>query len=234
MKRVKKYNRLTAATGKSIARPANNQGIRPQYANREQSWLNFNRRVLEQAQSEANPLLERAKFLAIVSSNLDEFFEIRVAGLIQQTDAGTGELSLDGLTPREQLKRVHNEANALVDEQYRCWHEQLVPALAKQNIVFRAAPQLTDPEAAWVRHYFRTQVLPILTPLAVDQAHPFPQIVNKTLNVLLSLDNPDTPETEKTVVILPVPRILPRIVQIEPDGDGAERYIFLSEIIKLC
>jgi polyphosphate kinase len=234
VKRVKKYNRLTAATGKSIARPANNQGIRPQYANREQSWLNFNRRVLEQAQSEANPLLERAKFLAIVSSNLDEFFEIRVAGLIQQTDAGTGELSLDGLTPREQLKRVHNEANALVDEQYRCWHEQLVPALAKQNIVFRAAPQLTDPEAAWVRHYFRTQVLPILTPLAVDQAHPFPQIVNKTLNVLLSLDNPDTPETEKTVVILPVPRILPRIVQIEPDGDGAERYIFLSEIIKLC
>ncbi len=234
MKRVKKYNRLTGATGKSIVRAANDQGLRPQYANREQSWLNFNRRVLEQAQSEANPLLERVKFLAIVSSNLDEFFEIRVAGLIQQTDAGTGELSLDGLTPREQLKRVHSAANQLVDEQYRCWHEQLVPLLAKQNIVFRAAPQLTESEATWVRHYFHTQVLPILTPLAVDQAHPFPQIINKTLNVLLSLDNPDTPEIEKTIVILPVPRILPRIVQIEPDAEGPARYIFLSEIIKLC
>lgn len=234
MKRVKKYNRLTGVTGKSIVRAANDQGLRPQYANREQSWLNFNRRVLEQAQSEANPLLERVKFLAIVSSNLDEFFEIRVAGLIQQTDAGTGEISLDGLTPREQLKRVHGAANQLVDAQYRCWHEQLVPLLAKQHIVFRAAPQLTDSEDKWVRHYFHTQVLPILTPLAVDQAHPFPQIVNKTLNVLLSLDNPDTPEIEKTVVILPVPRILPRIVQIEPDTEGPARYIFLSEIIKLC
>ena len=233
MKRVKKFSRITGLTGKSIPRPANDDGRRNVYANREQSWLTFNRRVLEQAQSAANPLLERVKFLAIVSSNLDEFFEIRVAGLMQQVDAGAGELSLDGLTPREQLKRVHGAANALVDEQYCCWHQQLVPLLAKEKIVFRAAAELSAAENAWVNTYFQTQVLPVLTPLAIDQSHPFPQIGNKTLNVLLSLDNPETPEIEKTMVILPVPRILPRIVQIEPEGGGPERYIFLSEIIKL-
>ncbi|HWL14295.1 MAG TPA: polyphosphate kinase 1 [Opitutus sp.] len=234
MKRVKKYNRITGVTGKSIPRTGNQDDNRPVYANREQSWLSFNRRVLEQARNEANPLLERVKFLAIVSSNLDEFFEIRVAGLIQQADSGTGEISLDGLSPREQLKRIHGAANALVDDQYRCWHEQLVPALAQQNLVFPTASQLTEREIAWVKNYFQTQVSPVLTPLAVDQSHPFPQIVNKTLNVLLSLDNPETPEIEKTIVILPVPRILPRIVQLDPDAPGPARYIFLSEIIKLC
>jgi len=210
-------------------------GGRTIYANREQSWLNFNRRVLEQARNAANPLLERVKFLAIVSSNLDEFFEIRVAGLMQQVDAAAAELSLDGLTPREQLKRVQAAANALVHEQYACWQEQIVPLLAKEGISFRTAAALTPSELAWVQNYFRTQVLPVLTPLAIDQSHPFPQIANKTLNVIVSLDNPDTPDTEKLVVILPVPRILPRIVQIEPEADGGgQRYIFLSEIIKLC
>ncbi len=231
-KRVKKVNRITGTTGKSIARTATTEN-RPLYANREQSWLNFNRRVLEQAQSDANPLLERVKFLAIVSSNLDEFFEIRIAGLIQQADAGAAELSLDGLSPREQLKRVRSAANSLVNAQYRCWHEQIVPLLARENIHFRSATQLTEAEAAWARNYFHTQISPVLTPLAVDQAHPFPQIVNKTLNVLLALDDPETPEIEKTLVILPVPRILPRIVQIEPETEGPERYMFLSEIIKL-
>ena len=231
MKRVRKFSKIAAEAGKSAARPA----AQNPYANREQSWLAFNRRVLEQAQSAANPLLERAKFLAIVSSNLDEFFEIRVAGLMQQVDAATSELSIDGLTPREQLKRVHTAANTLVDEQYRCWHQQLVPLLAKEHIFFRAAAQLTETENAWVKNYFHTQVLPVLTPLAIDQSHPFPQIGNKTLNVVVSLDHLDTPEPERAMVVLPVPRILPRIVQIEPDTDGPEeRYIFLSEIIKLC
>lgn len=231
-KREKKYAKITATAGKSIARTSADPG-RTAYANREQSWLAFNRRVLEQAQTSANPLLERVKFLAIVSSNLDEFFEIRVAGLMQQVDAATGEVSIDGLLPREQLKRVHAAANTLVDEQYRCWHEQIVPLLAKENIVFRSATQLTDAERAWVNQYFATQVLPVLTPLAIDQSHPFPQIGNKTLNVLLSLDNPETSEIEKLMVVLPVPRILPRIVQIEPGTAGPERFIFLSEIIKL-
>jgi polyphosphate kinase len=234
VKRVKKASKIPAPTGRSIAKPGANSGGRHTYANREQSWLNFNRRVLEQAKNTDNPLLERVKFLAIVSSNLDEFFEIRVAGLIQQVDSSTPELSLDGLTPREQLKRVQSSANALVHEQYECWQTELLPALKGESILFRNTAELTNDERAWLQTYFETQVLPVLTPLAIDQSHPFPQIGNKTLNVIVSLDNPDTPETEKLVVILPVPRILPRIVQIDPDSDGPQRYIFLSEIIKFC
>jgi len=233
VKRVKKP-KLSTLAGKSIPRASSPDSTRPVYGNREKSWLAFNRRVLEQAQSTSNPLLERVKFLAIVSSNLDEFFEIRVAGLMQQADSEASELSLDGLTPREQLKTVHSDANALVDQQYQCWHEQLVPLLAKENILFKTGAQLNAGELAWVQDHFQNNVLPVLTPLAIDQSHPFPQIGNKTLNVLVSLDNPDTPESEKLIVILPVPRILPRIVQIEPEIEGPHRYIFLSEIIKLC
>ena len=204
------------------------------YFNRELSWLAFNRRVLEQAQSERNPLLERVKFLAIVGSNLDEFFEIRVAGLIQQVDSGVTEPSFDGLGPREQLRRIHSVVASLVEDQYRCWHGQLVPALAAENIHFKTADQLSQPELNWVKTYFREQVYPVLTPLAVDQFHPFPQLGNKTLNVVVSLDNPETPDVEGFMAILPVPRILPRLVNIEPSRHGPQRYIFLSEIIKLC
>ncbi|ACB76372.1 polyphosphate kinase 1 [Opitutus terrae] len=234
VKRPRKLARIPAAEGKSIRRLSPHDADRSAYANREQSWLAFNRRVLDQACNPVNPLLERVKFLAIVSSNLDEFFEIRVAGLMQQVDAVAGELSLDGLLPREQLKRVQASAAALVHDQYRCWHEQLVPALAKEGILFHHATRLTPEEDAWVRQYFQAQVLPVLTPLAIDQAHPFPQIGNKTLNVLVSLDNPDTPDNENLMILLPVPRILPRIVQIEPQRGRPGRYIFLSEIIKLC
>jgi polyphosphate kinase len=204
------------------------------FANREQSWLAFNRRVLDQARSTSNPLLERVKFLAIVSSNLDEFFEIRVAGLMQQADSESSGLSIDGLTPREQLRRVHKAVNELVADQYACWHRELVPQLEKAGIQFRAASQLEETERTWLRKYFETQVLPVLTPLAVDQAHPFPLLGNKTLNVLVSLDHPETPGVEKLMIILPVPRSLPRIVQIAPVPDAPLRHIFLSEIIKHC
>lgn len=204
------------------------------YANREESWLAFNRRVLEQAKNPANPLLERVKFLAIVSSNLDEFFEIRVAGISQQADSEAGLLSLDGITPREQLKRITRSVNSLVTDQYACWHKDLVPALADEGVLFRTGEQLSTAEQVWVRDYFDKQVYPVLTPLAVDQAHPFPLLGNKTLNVIVSLDHPETPEAEKLMVIVPVPRSLPRIVQIDPDAEGPLRHIFLSEIIKLC
>ena len=208
--------------------------VRAAYFNRELSWLAFNRRVLEQAQKETNPLLERVKFLAIFSSNLDEFFEIRVAGLIQQVDSSITEPSIDGLGPREQLRRIHSVVASLLEDQQRCWHEQLMPALAAADIHFKTADQLNRSELNWVTTYFREQVYPVLTPLAVDQAHPFPQLGNKTLNVVVALDNPDTPEVDGFMAILPVPRILPRLVKIEPAGQGAQRYIFLSEIIKLC
>ena len=206
----------------------------PAFFNRELSWLAFNERVLAQAQSERHPLLERVRFLAIVSSNLDEFFEIRVAGLMQQNDSGLTDPSPDGLPPDEALRRIHTLVSELVREQYRCWHTQLMPALAAQGILFRSARDLSPVELKWVRAYFRDQVYPVLTPLALDQSHPFPQLGNKTLNVIVSLDNPDTPEIEQLIAILPVPRILPRLVVIAPKKGGPQRTIFLSEIIKLC
>lgn len=232
--RVKQRStKITAKTGKSIAQTVAGGG-KIVYANRELSWLAFNQRVLEQAENESNPLLERTKFMAIVSSNLDEFFEIRIAGLLQQKDSTDGEPSIDGLSPREQLKRAYTEIQNLVKAQYRCWHERLVPALAKEKITFKTAAQLTVAERAWVEAYFAKQVHPVLTPLAIDQSHPFPEIGNKTLNVIVALDNPDTPEQENHTAILPVPRILPRLVQLLPDRPGAQTFIFLSEIIKLC
>jgi polyphosphate kinase len=223
--------KITAKTGRSITHKAG--GSKIVYANRELSWLAFNRRVLEQALNEANPLLERTKFLSIVSSNLDEFFEIRIAGLLQQKDSTGGEQSMDGLSPREQLKQAFTEIRKLVKEQYDCWNNVLVPALAKEKITFKSISQLTAAERAWVQEYFTKQVYPVLTPLAVDQSHPFPEIGNKTLNVIVSVDNPDLPDQEGLTAILPVPRILPRLVHILPEKQGPQTVILLSEIIKL-
>jgi polyphosphate kinase len=221
---------------KTVHRPVTPSAkpVKSAYFNRELSWLAFNRRVLEQALNERNPLLERVKFLAIVCSNLDEFFEIRVAGIIQQVDSGVTEPSVDGLGPKESLRRIHSVVGSLVEDQYDCWQKQLMPALAEEGIVFKSAAELTPFELAWVSTYFQEQVYPVLTPLALDQSHPFPQVGNKTLNVIVSLDNPDTPEIEKLVAILPVPRILPRLVHIAPSDSGPQRFMFLSEVIKLC
>ncbi len=213
--------------------PTQGKQVKAAYFNRELSWLAFNRRVLEQAQNERVPLLERVKFLAIVCSNLDEFFEIRVSGIIQQVESGVTESSVDGLPPREQLRRIHSVVASLVEDQYRCWHDQLRPQLAEEGIIFESAKELTAEDLDWVRNYFFEQVHPVLTPLALDQSHPFPQLGNKTLNVVVSLDNPETPDIEGLVAILPVPRILPRLVAISP-GSGTQRFIFLSEVIKLC
>ena len=208
--------------------------IKSAYFNRELSWLAFNRRVLEQARNPEVPLLERVKFLAILCSNLDEFFEIRVAGLIQQVDAGSNKIGIDGLGPREQLRRIHSVVASLVDDQYRTWQEDLVPALAAERIVFKSADELKAHELMWVKQYFDEQVFPVLTPLALDQSHPFPQLTNKTLNVIVSLDDTTTPDEERQAALLPVPRILPRLVRVESEGEAGDTYIFLSEIIKLC
>ncbi|MCU0792407.1 MAG: polyphosphate kinase 1 [Opitutaceae bacterium] len=207
------------------------------YFNRELSWLAFNRRVLDQARNPRHPLLERVRFLAIVSSNLDEFFEIRVAGLIQQVDNDVVNAGgVDALGPREQLRRIHSVVASLVDDQYHCWHAELVPALAAEGITFASPDKLTAGELAWVRTYFEEQIFPVLTPLAIDQSHPFPQLGNKTLNIVVCLDDPSTVELDRHFAILPVPRVLPRLVSIDSaDTDQrGRRYIFLSDIVKLC
>ncbi|MBI2510920.1 MAG: polyphosphate kinase 1 [Opitutae bacterium] len=231
VKRPKRSVKITAAVG-SRALTGSAAGRR-HYFNRELSYVAFNRRVLEQAQSPANPLLERVKFLSIVSSNLDEFFEIRVAGLQQQQDSQAGEPSIDGLTPKEQLKQIRGAVEKLVRDQYRCWHELLVPALAKEGIAFLTPTDLDAQQRGWMENYFATNVLPVLTPLAIDQAHPFPQLGNKTMNVLLTLENPETPELESHLAILPVPRSLPRLILIEGETK-VQQFVFLSDIIKLC
>jgi polyphosphate kinase len=203
------------------------------YFNRELSWLAFNRRVLEQANDGRYPLLERLKFLSFVSSNLDEFFEIRVAGLIQQVEANITRPSIDGLGPKEQLRRVHAVASSLVADQYSCWHHQIVPSLKDEGVPFKLKEDLTRRERAWLKRYFEEEVQPVLTPLAIDPAHPFPQFGNKSLNILLWIDDPDTPDIEKMLAFIPVPRILPRVVRIPGSTRTPASYIFLSDVLKL-
>lgn len=212
--------------------PTDEKSPRP-YFNRELSWLAFNRRVLEQAQNAANPVLERLKFLAIVSSNLDEFYEIRVSGYMQQMESGLTATGFDGLGPREQLRRIHDVVSSLVNDQYACWHEQLLPELKANGIIFGNVEELTANERKWTENYFREQIYPVLTPLAIDPAHPFPRIVNKTMNILVALKNPGRRQAEPLMAILPVPRILPRIVWIDPHSGGDQKYLFLNDIIRL-
>jgi polyphosphate kinase len=144
------------------------------FINRELSWLEFNARVLQEAVEPANPVLERVKFFTIFSSNLDEFFEVRVAGLKQQMESEAVERSVDGLTPREAFNAVTRRIRELVDTQYAYWREQLVPALAQHHIHFLSIQELAGEDKAWMDQYYQSQIRPVLTPLAVDPAHPFP------------------------------------------------------------
>jgi polyphosphate kinase len=210
-----------------------NHPAKTAYFNRELSWLAFNRRVLEQAYDARFPILDRMRFLSFVASNLDEFYEIRVAGLIQQTEGGVVEAGPDGLGPKEQLRRIHSISASLVHDQYECWHKVIVPELKKAGVLFKTKEQFTRREKAWMEDYFTSEVLPVLTPLAIDPAHPFPSFGNKTLNLLLWLDDPSTPETETILAFIPVPRILPRVVFIPGAGKAKPVYVFLSDIIKL-
>lgn len=211
----------------------NTSNTRFPYFNRELSWLAFNRRVLEQAESEHYPLLERMKYLAFVSSNLDEFFEIRVAGLMQQVKSGLVEAGPDNLGPKEQIRRINGIVKRLVADQYKCWHDQIVPQLKDENVIFSEYKNLTRNEKQWVENYFEEQVFPVLTPLAIDPAHPFPQLTNKALYIFAHIDDPETRLIERLMAIIPVPRVLPRIVKIEvPRRGEPDVYIFLSDIIQ--
>jgi polyphosphate kinase len=203
------------------------------YFNRELSWLAFNRRVLEQAESIDYPLLERMKYLAFVSSNMDEFFEIRVAGLMQQVKSGVIERGPDGLGPKEQLRRIQNIVKRLVADHYNCWEKQIMPGLEKEGVLFSDFDGLTRNEKKWVEQHFEEQIFPVLTPLAIDPAHPFPKLTNKALYILASIDDPETRIIERLMAIIPVPRVLPRIIKIDtPRRGNPSVYIFLSDIIQ--
>src|SRR5690242_17692253 len=159
-----------------------------QFNNRELSWLEFNQRVLDEALDPKNPLLERVKFFCITSSNLDEFFEVRVAGLKQQMESDVVERSIDGLTATETFRAVTRRVRRMVEQQYACWQEELRPALAKNGIRFLKMEELDPADRAWLEQYYRAQVRPVVTPLALDPAHPFPQLLNKSLNLIVRLE----------------------------------------------
>src|SRR5947207_12158187 len=166
--------------------PAEKRFSDPQnFINRELSWLEFNRRVLEEAQDPTQPLIERVKFLTIFSSNLDEFFEIRVAGIKQQIESETSDVGPDGLSPTEVFDRIQKTVRQLVATQYALWKNELLPELAKNGIYVREIAELPAKRAAWVQRYFQREVFPMLTPLAVDASHPFPHLLNRSHNLLV-------------------------------------------------
>lgn len=199
------------------------------FLNREISWLEFNQRVLEEAIDTGNPLLERVKFFSIVSSNLDEFFEVRVAGLKQQIEGDIVERSMDGRTALETVRMLTKRARRMVEDQYRLWRSDLQPGLEKAGIRFLEYEELDEKDRAWLEGYYRSQVRPVLTPLAVDPAHPFPHIQNKALNLVVSLSL-DQDNGVPRLAVMQVPRVLPRIVQV-PRENNALDFIFLGHII---
>jgi len=198
------------------------------FINRELSWLEFNQRVLDQAFDASNPILERLKFLCIVSSNLDEFFEVRVAGLKQQRQTQSSEVGPDGLSAGEILALVSERTRKMVDDQYRCWREQIMPGLEEQRLRFHTYPDVAEHEREHFAQFFEKTVYPVLTPIAVDPSHPFPQLLNKSLNVIVELEG-DGLETD--IAVVQAPRILPRVVPFSQTKNGDD-YVFLGNIIQ--
>jgi polyphosphate kinase len=198
------------------------------FINRELSWLAFNRRVLEEARDPNNPLLERLKFLAISASNLDEFFEVRVAGLVQQIEDGYNQGAADGLTLAEERDRINRETHDFVDEQYDCWNGHLRPQLAENDIRVLGLHELDTTAKSFVEEYCERELDPLLTPVTVDPAHPFPRVINKALCVAFLLRRRRRSALTYTGVVT-VPRALPRLIAL-PSESTAD-FIFLADLV---
>ena len=201
---------------------------RAPFLNREESWLKFNWRVLEEAQDPANPLLERVNFLAITASNLDEFFEIRVGGLLQQLEDGNSSVTPDGRTLAEERELINNATHEFVEEQYSCWNDLLRPALAEQSIRVLQIGELDEHSLAFVDDYCERELDPLLTPVTVDPAHPFPRVINKALCVALLLRRRRRSSLTYTGVIT-VPRALPRLIRLP--SQGTTDFVFLADLV---
>ena len=199
------------------------------YINRELSFLEFNQRVLAQAFDASVPLLERLRFLCISSSNLDEFFEIRVAGLKQLLELGSGQFATDTLSLQEQLVAVHQRAMRLCNEQYRCLNEVLLPALQAQGISLQRRTAWSPAAEKWLERYFENEIEPVLSPLGLDPARPFPRIQNKSLNFIVHLRGKDAFGRDSEHAIVQVPRSLPRVVPVP--NEGSERTLMLLSVI---
>ena len=203
-----------------------------QLINRELSLLEFNRRVLAQAQDPTVPLLERLRFLCISSSNLDEFFEIRVAGIKQVQQDSPRTLSPDGSTPAQQLAAIHVHATRLVAAQYACLNRTLLPALKKAGIVLLRRDELSAAEREWLAGCFEREIEPVLSPLALDPSRPFPRIQNKSLNFVVRIEGEDAYGREATLAIVQAPRSLPRVLPLPTGQDAERRFVLLSTVIE--
>ena len=206
------------------------------YVNRELSWINFNQRVLEEALSpDAHPLLERVKFISIFSSNLDEYFMIRVAGIEDQYEAGIQDRTIDGLTPAEQLEKIRTMVLQQLSERYECFYHDLLPALKKEGIELLTVAELSPVKQRALSHFFRKEIYPVLTPLAFDTGHPFPFMSNLSLNLAIELEDEENGSLKFARV--KVPSILPRLLRLNDikgfnDDDGIIRFIWLEDLIE--
>ncbi len=203
-----------------------------QFLNRELGQLEFNRRVLAQAEDVKIPLLERLKYLCIGSSNLDEFFEIRVAGLMEQIKLGGISTGADGMSAQQTLKLVREQAHQLIEHQYQLFNDEITPALAEQGIKFLRRTHWDEAQQTWMKDYFFREVMPVLTPIGLDPAHPFPRVLNKSLNFAVELVGKDAFGRNSTRAIVQAPRVLPRTILLPPEVSGCEYgFVFLSSIL---
>ena len=197
---------------------------------RDHSWMQFNRRVLEEAEDPSNPLLERVKFLAITASNLDEYVEIRQAGLMQRIEDGYREPGYDGLRPDQSLQTLTAEIHNFVAAQYHCWNEHLLPELRKQGVRLLDWKELSDGAREVAHDYFQREVDPLLTPISIDPAHPFPRVLNKALCLALLLRAKRRSSGPQVLGVVTVPRTLPRFVSL-PSAEGRFDYLLLQDLI---
>ena len=208
------------------------------FFSRDESWLKFNGRVLEEAEDVSNPLLERVKFLAITASNLDEFVEIRVAGVLQQIEDGLSQAQNaeeGGLTPEERLANLSRNIAALVEAQYRCWNDLLLPALEKAGVRVLKWKKLKDAARKYAEKFYDNEIDPLLTPVTIDPSHPFPRVLNKALCIALLLRHkrraPDGRKAPTVLGVVTVPRSLQRLITL-PSAEGKTDFIFLHELIE--
>ncbi|MGQ4878425.1 polyphosphate kinase 1 [Billgrantia sp. LNSP4103-1] len=218
---------------KSLPDPVADLGDPGLYFNRELSHLEFNVRVLEQALDEAHPLLNRLMFLLIYSSNLDEFFEIRVAGLKHQLALGDETTGADGYLPRTLLAEISQVVHEQVARQYQILNEILIPALESHGLRFRRRDEWTEAQSAWIREFFENEIAPVISPIGLDPSHPFPRLVNKSLNFIVELEGKDAFGRKGGLAILPAPRSLPRVIALPTElcEPGFQESVFLSSMI---
>lgn len=200
------------------------------FINRELSWLEFNDRVLVEAFDKTNPLFEKLKFLSITASNLDEFFMIRVSGVMEQMEDNLDSVDSSGMTAAQQMKMISQRTHELVKKQYNCLFRSIIPSLEKEGIIFLKMEQLDEEQKKFIYNYFKQNIFPVLTPMAVDQSRPFPLLLNKSLNLIVLLEPDNTAEDKELIAFVQVPSVLPRIVQLEDKKRNL--FVYLEDIME--